>query len=172
MIPLSWIIPRWAKWLAIALAALALYALGRVDGQRIEGAKLADYQAKVATASVRALAARVHVLHEIEAKYVERAAKIIKQVETIEKEVRVYVTQADDDRCQLNAGFLRVYNAALSGDDPPAAGESDREPAGVSLADATEVTVFNAGVCRQWKEQALALRQAYEMARVAAPATQ
>jgi hypothetical protein len=161
------IIPGWAKWLAIALAALALYGFGRLDGSRIKGAEFADYKAKQATESVRVLAARVQVLREIEVKYLPARAKIITQIQTIEKEIRVYVTQADDDRCQLNAGFLRVHNAAWSGADPPAAGESDREPAGVSLADAAEVAVHNAGACRQWREQALALRQAYELVRTA-----
>lgn len=159
---MAMVIPGWAKWLALALVALALYGLGRADGSRIEGAKFADFKAEQATATTKIYAARVEILRDIEVRYVERAAKIIRQVETIEKEVRVYVTQADDDRCQLNAGFLRVHNAAWSGADPPAAGESDREPAGVSLADAAEVSVHNAGACRQWREQALALRLAYE----------
>ena len=159
---MAMVLPGWAKWLAIGLAALALYGLGRFDGTRIEGAKFTDYKAKQALEATRIYAKRVEILRDIEVRYVERQAKIITQIETIEKEVRVYVTQADDDRCQLNAGFLRVHDAAWSGADPPAASESDREPAGVSLADAAEVSVFNAGACRQWREQAIALRLAYE----------
>ena len=44
------VLPGWAKWAAIALAALALYTFGRFDGTRIEAAKRHELIAQVVAA--------------------------------------------------------------------------------------------------------------------------
>jgi hypothetical protein len=43
--------------------------------------------------------------------------------------------------------------------DSPA--ESDREPAGISLAEIAETLAFNANICHQWRDQALGCRAFY-----------
>lgn len=167
---LSWVIPAWAKWALLAAIALALYAFGRVDGERIKGSELADYKAAVATQATKVYKARVEILHEVEVKYVERQAKIITEVQTIIKEVPIHVSQAADDRCVVPAGLVRVHDTAFGFPDPAVAGEPDDGPAGISLSAVAATLAENAGACRQWREQALALRLAYEQVRVAAPA--
>lgn len=166
---LSWVIPEWAIWLVIAGVALALYGLGRYDGKRIEGAAFSEYKAKVAMADTKVLQARTMVLHELEIRYLPARDRIITRTETIIKEVPTYVTQADNDKCTVNNGFVRVYNAGWEGVDPPAASDSDRGPSGVPLSEVAEVDAHNAGACHLWREQALALRKAYNLVREAKP---
>lgn len=43
---MSVLLPAWVKWVALTALALALYAFGRLDGARIEGAKHAEYVAE------------------------------------------------------------------------------------------------------------------------------
>ena len=166
---LGFVLPGWAKWVAIALAALALYGFGRLDGTRIEAAKRHQLIAKQAVASAKLLQARVEILREIEVKYLPARSKIITQTETIIKEVPVHVSQAADSRCTVPAGFVRVHDTAFGFDDPAIAGEPDDGPAGIPLSEVAATLAHNAGACRQWREQALSLRLAYQQVRTAKP---
>ena len=98
---------------------------------------------------------------QTEIEYRDRIQKIYIQGKTIEKEVPVYVTQADNSRCTVNAGFLRSYNAAWANEPAGPAAESDRGPAGVSLAEVGETDAFNATVCLAWREKAIGLEAFY-----------
>ena len=74
-----------------------------------------------------------------------------------------------NDRFAVNAGFVRLCGAAWSGDDPGPAADSDREPAGVSLAEVAAVDADNATGYRAWRELAPGLRASYaDLQRVAA----
>ncbi|WP_211462082.1 hypothetical protein [Collimonas silvisoli] len=99
-------------------------------------------------------------------KYVDRINAIYVKGEEVEKQVPIYITQADNDRVAVNAGFVRLYDAAWSGDDPGPAADSDREPAGVSLAQIAAVNAGNATSCRAWRELALGLREYYARLKV------
>ena len=68
----------------------------------------------------------------------------------------------DSVRFGVNLGFVRLYNAAFSGQSPRAATKSDRDPARISLAEIADTIAFNASVCRQWKEQALGWQAFYQ----------
>ena len=160
-------LPPWVLPLVCAIA-FALYSgwiwhKGEVHGT----AKLDAYQAAELKRDYKVLQARVTILHDIEVRYMPAKARIITQIETITKEVPVYVTAADNTGCTVPDGFVRIHDAAWSGDDPAPPGELDRKPAGISLAQIAETSAHNAGACRQWREQALALRLAYEAVRVA-----
>ena len=165
---LGMVLPGWVKALALVLLALALYGFGRVDGERIVGSEFSDYKAGQAVASVKVLAARTQVLREVETKYLPARERIVTQVKEIVKEVPVHVTQAADARCVVPVGLVRIHDSAFGFDaDPSAAGEPDDGPAGIPLSQVAEVVAENAGACRQWREQALALRLAYEAVRTA-----
>ena len=164
---LGMVMPGWLEPLLIGLAVMMLVTTVGMKIHQHDVKIITDYQAKEAVAAGKVFAVRVKVLHDIEVRYLPAKQKIITQIETITKEIPVYVTAADNAACTVNAGFVRAHDAAWSGADPPTPGESDREPAGVSLAQVDEVSVANAGACRLWREQALRLREAYELVRQA-----
>jgi hypothetical protein len=158
---LTWAMPPWMKYAAIALAAVALYLLGRVDGARIEGAAHLEYVAKQSTQTLAIAKAQIKEVVRTEIEYRDRTKTIYVKGDVIEREVPVYVTQADNDRCTINAGFVRSYNAAWTGEPAGPAAESDREPAGISLSEVGEADAFNAKVCRAWREKALGIEALY-----------
>lgn len=159
---MDFILPSWAKYFALAIMALALYALGRFDGERIKGTEHLEYVAKQATEALRIAKAQEKVVVQTEVKYRDRIQKIYIKGDVIEKEVPVYVTQADNDRCTVNAGFVRSHDAAWTGEPAGPAADSDREPVGISLAEVAETEAFNAKTCLAWRELAIGLREFYQ----------
>jgi hypothetical protein len=138
-----------------------IYLLGMLHGERSAGQAHIDYVSAQAAQSVKVAQAQMKVVIETQLKYVDRIKTIYKQGETIEKQVPIYITAADDSACTINAGFVRIHDAAWTNQHAGSVAESDREPAGVSLAEVAETTAFNATACLAWREQALTLRELY-----------
>ena len=121
-----------------------------------------QYKAQIATAQAKLAEAQATVVIHTEIQYRDRIKIVKEKGETIIKEVPVYVTQTDNDHFGVNVGFVRLYNAAFAGEPAGAPTQSDRAPAGISLAEIAEVNAYNASVCLQWREQALGLRAFYK----------
>lgn len=80
--------------------------------------------------------------------YVDRVQVIKERGATIIKEVPVYVSAQADAACTVNAGFVRVHDAAarsLPAPDP--AGDADAAPSGVALSAVAETTAENYTRC-------------------------
>ncbi len=124
-------------------------------------AALLTYKAQVAVAQAKVTEAQAKVVTKVEVQYRDRIKVIKEKGETMIKEVPIYVTEQDAARFGVNVGFVRLYNAAFTGKFAGAAVESDREPASLSLTELGAASVFNANVCRQWREQAVGWRSFY-----------
>jgi hypothetical protein len=155
------VLPWWARWLCVAAAGAALYALGMLNGERVAGQVHIDYLAAQAGRTVAIVKAQEKVVVQTEIKYRDRIKTVYVKGEEIEKLVPVYVTPADDDRFGVNTGFVRSYNAAWAGEPAGGAVDADREPAGIPLSEVAEADAHNATACRAWREQALGWRQFY-----------
>lgn len=162
MSALTAVMPAWARWLALAAVSVFIFVFGQMRGERLAGERHIDYVSKQAAQTVKIAKAQERVVVQTEIQYRDRIQKIYVKGDVIEKEVPVYVTQADNDRCTVNAGFVRSYDAAWSGEPAGPPADSDRGSAGVSLAEVAETDAFNATACRVWREQALGWRQYYE----------
>lgn len=156
------VLPWWARWLCLAVAGAALYVLGMLQGERTAGQTHIDYLAAQAGRTVAIVKAQEKVVVQTEIKYRDRIKTVYVKGEEIEKLVPVYVTRDDDDRFGVNAGFVRSYNAAWSGEPAGGGADADREPAGIPLSEIAEVDAHNATVCLAWREQALGWREFYE----------
>lgn len=155
-------ITGWPRLLAGALAVAVVFGLGVMQGERVAGQQHVAYVAAQAAQSVKIAQAQAKVVVQTEIKYRDRIQKVYVKGNEIEKQVPVYVTAADNLRYGVNVGFVRSYNAAWSGDVAGPAAESDREPAGIPLADIAETDAANATSCRAWREQAIGMREFYE----------
>lgn len=155
------LLPWHVRALLIAALAVAAFFTGWIQGA--EGAAQAhlDYVAAQQGQTRLIARAQAQVVQQVQVEYRDRIRTVYLKGEEIEKQVPVYVTPADDDRFGVNAGFVRHYNAAWTGEAAGPAADADRDPATVSLADIADAEAFNATVCRAWREQALGLIDAY-----------
>ncbi|MDB5768008.1 MAG: hypothetical protein JWQ61_2822 [Collimonas fungivorans] len=155
------VLPRWARWLALASAAAVFGTICYNKGKQGEGEKHIAYVNQQAERSNKIAKAQRVVVAQTQIKYVDRIKTIYVKGEIVEKQVPIYITQADNARFAVNTGFVRLYDAAWAGDDPGPATDSDREPAGISLAQVAAVDAGNATSCHAWRELALGLREYY-----------
>lgn len=155
------VLPAWLKWAALAALVMASYGAGRVHEARRAVDVLADYVGKQAAQTVRIFERQAKTNVLIQTKYVHRIQKIYVQGATIETNIPTYIQPFDTVRFGVNAGFVRIVNAAWSGEAVGPAADSDREPASVPLDDVARVQVVNATSCRAWREQALGWREYY-----------
>ena len=155
------VIPAWARWVSLACSGAILFLFGQLHGERVAGQHHIDYVTAQAGQTVKVAHAQTKVVIQTEIEYRDRIQKIYVKGDVIEKEIPVYVTQADNDHCTINAGFVRSHDAAWTSAPAGPAADTDREPAAVSLADVGQAVAFNATACLAWREQSLGLREFY-----------
>ena len=155
-------LPWWARALALIFACVSVFLLGQLHGERIAGEKHTDYISAQAAQSVKIVKAQAKVVIETQIKYVDRIKTIYTKGETIEKQVPIYITSADNAACTINTGFVRAYDAAWTNQPAGPATDADRGPAAVSLTDVAETDAHNATSCHAWREQALGWREFYK----------
>ena len=158
---MNWILPTPARWIAIAGIAVAVYLLGVLQGERTAGQKHLDYVEAQAVRSVAVVKRQAEVVVRTEIKYRDRIKTVYVKGEEIEKQVPILVSPADDLQPGVSVGFVRSYNAAWSGEPAGSAASTDRDPAGVPLAEVAETDAHNGTTCRAWRELALGLREFY-----------
>ncbi|SFG29178.1 hypothetical protein SAMN05518865_110155 [Duganella sp. CF458] len=156
------ILPAWFKWVAIAALCAVAYGVGRLQEARRGAEAMSDYMSAQAARKVAIDRAQSKVIVETEIKYRDRIQKIYLKGDVIEKQVPVYVTASDNAECRINAGFVRSYNAAWSGEPSGPPASSDHDPAGVSLSEVGETDAFNAAACLAWRELAVGLKEHYQ----------
>ena len=155
------VMPWYVRALVAVAAGAVIYLLGMRHGERVAGQAHIDYISAQAAQSVKIAQAQAKVIVETQIKYVDRIKTIYTRGETIEKQVPIYITADDDSACTINTGFVRIHDAAWTGEPPGSATSADREPAGIPLAEVAETEAYNATTCRAWREQALGLREFY-----------
>ncbi|GGD00175.1 hypothetical protein [Undibacterium terreum] len=155
-------VPGWVRILGLAAAGGAIYLLGQLHGERVAGEAHTEYVQQQAAQTVKLAKAQQVLVTKTEIEYRDRIKTIYVKGDEIEKQVPVYVTAADNAACTINAGFVRIHDSAWTGEPAGSAVESDREPAGLSLAEVGETEAANAKSCRAWREQALGLRKFYQ----------
>lgn len=141
-------VPAAYRWLALVLAALALFAFGFVKGaQHEEGAQArrelqAERAAPVLAGRRQAVTARVDL----------KFAPALTQIRTVTKETIRYVPQfVRADGCSLPGGFRVLHDAAAQGRIPDPAGIPDA--AAVPARDAAATIASNYGACRETSER-------------------
>ena len=155
------LVPWYVRVMVVLALVLATYRAGMLHGERVAGQAHIDYVSAQAAKSVKVAQAQAKVVIETQIKYVDRFKTIYAQGETIEKQVPIYITADDNAGCTINTGFVRIHDAAWANQPAGPAADTDRESAGVSLAEVAETNAFNAAACLAWREQALGLHEFY-----------
>jgi len=177
---LSFLSARVPAALALLLAALLFWQSARIEGVPFLGggfkARIAALERKRdahALADARAEAARLQAAAaqaargeaQARAHLAEsRAADV--QIQTVIREVPVYVSAKADAACSLSWGAVRLLDAAASGADPAyvrdrvAPGQPDDAPSDVALSEAVALLAANLGAARLNAGQLEHLRRA------------
>lgn len=123
------IVPSWCYWLLALCLGCEIHGAGRVQAKWDADKRSAQQVVQAVTAGQDV------VLRQVVTNYVDRVKTITVQGETRIKEVPIYVTAQDDAACSINAGFVRMWNAANTGAaiSPDTSG-ADEAPSGVSLS--------------------------------------
>jgi len=143
------------KPFTILLGVLLLATLAVIAWQRYQTAdlssRLARAQADTWTALFEASTARLDV--KIVTQYVDRVRVIHDTTHTLHQEIPTYVTPATDHAFPLPRGFVRVHDAAATGELPGPAGATDATASDVTASEAAGVIAANYGTCLQIREQ-------------------
>ncbi|NBF12152.1 hypothetical protein [Pseudomonas sp. Fl4BN1] len=148
------------SWLAIAVAAGLLYALGYVSGastERIKNQGLDETRLRQSFEQGQALGT---VKEKVVVEYVDRIVKVYQAGATLTKEVPIYVSKTADDACVVPDGFVRVHDAGAA-NLPVAGGPSvaDGTASGLALSTVAASVVDNYSECHANAEQLKALQQ-------------
>lgn len=138
-----------------------MYGTGRVHEARRGVAALSDYIGKQARQTAVIVKKQIEVQTSAQTKYVDRIQKVYVQGATIETNIPTYIQAFDNDRFGGNVGFVRIVDAAWSGDPVGPAADTDREPAGIPLDEVASVQTGNATSCRSWQEKVIGWREYY-----------
>jgi hypothetical protein len=161
------VLPWWVKWAALGALLVAVYGLGRLQEARQGADAMADYVAQQAAHTAFIVKREVQVVTKVEIQYRDRIQKIYVQGEQIENRIPAVLTADVDRRLPLPAGFVRILDAAWSGDPVGPAADSDGEPAAVPPSVVAANEAGNATSCRAWRAQALGWRTFYAGQQVA-----
>jgi hypothetical protein len=116
---------------AVTLLAVAIFCFGWVKGAGHVEEKWERQTAQIERAHDAEISRLALIKTKVETRYVERSKTARRAVETIVKEVPVYVTAQDDAACHIPTGFVSLLNRAAQGSLPGA------DPAGVADDPAT-----------------------------------
>lgn len=120
-------VPPWARWLALAAVAAALYGTGRVHQARVDHAEQVAEQLGRAQAVADWLDRHARAGRAIEAAHESDRDRIRTVYRTIEREVAHVVERPVYRDCSVDADGLRLWSAANRGDPTPdAAGRAGR----------------------------------------------
>lgn len=120
-------VPPWARWLALAAVAAALYGTGRIHQARVDHAAQVAEQLGRAQAVADWLDLHARAGRAIEAAHEADRERIRTVFRTIDREVLHVVDRPIYRDCSVDADGLRLWSAANRGDPTPdAAGRAGR----------------------------------------------
>lgn len=164
---LSFALKYWKPLAVIILAAL-IYSAGWFEGTaHVQDQWNAEKQAQ-ALAVARQAEHQAEAAVQVVTEYVDKIKVVRERGATIIKEVPVYVPAQADADCLINAGFVRLHDAAAGNAISLSPGAADAAPSGVALSTVAETVADNYQRCHENAEQLIAL-QAWTMAMGAPP---
>jgi hypothetical protein len=142
-----------AGWKGYALTAGVCLAIGAASGWTVRDWKAGSDAAAAAKAEAEETRRTLNrergqsdLTTSIETEAVKAQVEIRWRTQTLIREVPVYVTSDADTRCIVPVGFVRIHDAAASGNPlPEPSGLADDAPSGVAISAAAATIIANYG---------------------------
>ncbi|KQQ84112.1 hypothetical protein ASF73_16210 [Xanthomonas sp. Leaf131] len=146
--------------LIILLALIAVLVGGCVwQEQRVSTAQRERKQALDAKAAAIAERDSARASTKTVVEYVDRVQIVREAGATITREIPIYVTQKADAACAIPAGFVRLHDAAATGNPAgPPTGDPDAPAAGITLSGIAGTVADNYTSCHATAAQLSALQ--------------
>ncbi|CAD7721929.1 hypothetical protein LMG31884_33770 [Xanthomonas hydrangeae] len=146
--------------LIILLALIAVLVGGCVwQERRVSAAHTERKQALDAKAAAIAERDSARASTKTVVEYVDRVQIVREAGATITREIPIYVTQRADAACAIPAGFVRMHDAAATGDPArPPTGNPDAPAAGITLSAVADTVADNYTSCHATAEQLTSLQ--------------
>lgn len=155
---LSFALKYW-KPVAVVAVALALLAIGWSSGAAHVQDKWDTEKQAQALATAKTGQHQAEATVQVVTEYVDKIRVVRERGATIIKEVPVYVTAQADADCIINAGFVRLHDAATRNPISLSPGSADAAPSGVALSTVATTVADNYTACHENAEQLIALQQ-------------
>ncbi|CAD7726708.1 hypothetical protein LMG31884_39970 [Xanthomonas hydrangeae] len=146
--------------LIILLALIAVLVGGCVwQERRVSAAHTERKQALDAKAAAIAERDSARASTKTVVEYVDRVQIVREAGATITREIPIYVTQKADAACAIPAGFVRLHDAAATGNPAgPPTGDPDAPAAGITLSGIAGTVADNYTSCHATAAQLSALQ--------------
>ncbi|WVK05077.1 hypothetical protein AB8807_05530 [Xanthomonas campestris pv. olitorii] len=146
--------------LIILLALIAVLVGGCVwQERRVSTAHTERKQALEAKAAAIAERDSARASTKTVVEYVDRVQIVREAGATITREIPIYVTQKADAACAIPAGFVRLHDAAATGNPAgPPTGDPDAPAAGITLSGIAGIVADNYTSCHATAAQLSALQ--------------
>lgn len=154
-------LPAWLDWTLIIAMVAGAGVFGYTQGVVHGSTTHTEYITKQGAETVRIVEAQAKVITKTEIIYRDRIKTVYVQGEKIEARIPDYIQPADNAAFSVNAGFVRILDAAWAGQDPGPTRDADRGPAGVPLDAVATVEAGNIATCHAWRLEALGWRDYY-----------
>lgn len=162
MIPSFLIAPLVCLAAVTGMFALDRFHVSQRDSAREELAALKE-AAKAQQLKINALTdTQTGIAETVSKEHVRVVTKYRTVTQQIVKEVPTYVTKADDARCVIPWGFVRIHDAAASGDVPAPTDQPLPAASDVTLSQTAAVLAGNYGLCLEWRTEAATWRDWYQ----------
>ncbi|AMR77308.1 hypothetical protein [Cupriavidus nantongensis] len=146
------------KVLAAALAVLAILGAFYVQHQQLQEATTLAADEKRRADSAERIAKDRKTDTVVVTEYVDRVQVVKERGRDIIVKVPVYVPKEADDRCIVNAGFVRVHDAAAANVQLGDPGDADAAPSGIALSTVAATVAGNYTAAHETAEQLIALQ--------------
>ena len=146
------------RLLALAALGFALFGFGWVKGAGHVQAQWDAQTHKQLLQVARVERRQAQATVEVVTKYVDRIKVVREKGDTIIKEVTVYVPIEADAACTINRGFVRLHDAAATGELPEPARDADAAATGIALSAVAGTVAANYQTCHENAEQLRALQ--------------
>lgn len=121
---IGFVLPWWAKYVALALLVAAVWGHGWVKGNGHGTAKLSAYIGKQAEQAAITRGKRAAVTERVVTEYVKKSGETKTVIEYVDRKVIEYVAQNPTGLC-IDPEWVRVHDAAAVNRVPPAPGKPD-----------------------------------------------
>ena len=141
----------------VALLSFGLYFEGAASNEEKWISKVKETEIQVVEVEVKSTQENVKVV----TKYVDKVRIVKETTDAIIKEVPIYITKADDARCELSNAAIVLHNSASQNTVPPSTGNIAPGTSDVKASELITTVSENYGTYYEMREQLKAWQDWY-----------